>query len=127
MEYNTEKLGGVVGEQYAEPQGRITIANCTEGSHDFRLVNAKDATCVDDGYTGDMVCAGCGEVQSKGEVIKATGEHHYDKGVCTVCGAKDPNYKPPTTGDSGVLLYVGLAVMAIGGSAVVVTRKKERT
>ena len=127
MEYITEKLGGVVGEQYAEPQGRITIANCTEGSHDFRLVNAKDATCVDDGYTGDVVCAGCGEVQSKGAVIKATGEHHYDKGVCTVCGAKDPNYKPPTTGDSGVLLYVGLAVMAIGGSAVVVTRKKERT
>lgn len=127
MEYITEKLGGVVGEQYAEPQGRITIANCTEGSHDFRLVNAKDATCVDDGYTGDVVCAGCGEVQSKGEVIKATGEHHYDKGVCTVCGAKDPNYKPPTTGDSGVLLYVGLAVMAIGGSAAVVTRKKERT
>ena len=127
MEYITEKLGGVVGEQYAEPQGRITIANCTEGSHDFRLVNAKDATCVDDGYTGDVVCAGCGEVQSKGAVIKATGEHHYAKGVCTVCGAKDPNYKPPTTGDSGVLLYVGLAVMAIGGSAAVVTRKKERT
>ena len=86
MEYITEKLGGVVGEQYAEPQGRITIANCTEGSHDFRLVNAKDATCGDDGYTGDVVCAGCGEVQSKGAVIKATGEHHYDKGVCTVCG-----------------------------------------
>ncbi len=127
MEYITEKLGGVVGEQYAEPQGRITIANCTEGSHDFRLVNAKAATCGDDGYTGDVVCAGCGEVQSKGAVIKATGEHHYDKGVCTVCGAKDPNYKLPTTGDSGVLLYVGLAVMAIGGSAVVVTRKKERT
>lgn len=62
--------------------------------------------------------------QSKGAVIKATGEHHYDKGVCTVCGAKDPNYKPPTTGDSGVLLYVGLAVMAIGGSAAVVTRQK---
>lgn len=58
---------------------------------------------------------------------RARSEHHYDKGVCTVCGAKDPNYKLPTTGDSGVLLYVGLAVMAIGGSAVVVTRKKERT
>ena len=95
--------------------------------HSTVVKNAKDATCGDDGYTGDVVCAGCGEVQSKGEVIKATGEHHYDKGVCTVCGAKDPNYKPPTTGDSGVLLYVGLAVMAIGGSAVVVTRKKERT
>ena len=25
MEYITEKLGGVVGEQYAEPQGRITM------------------------------------------------------------------------------------------------------
>lgn len=57
MEYITEKLGGVVGEQYAEPQGRITIANCTEGSHDFRLVNAKDATCGDDGYTGNVVSA----------------------------------------------------------------------
>ena len=54
-------------------------------------------------------------------------ERCFAQGVCTVCGAKDPNYKPPTTGDSGVLLCVGLAVMAIGGSAVVVTRKKERT
>ena len=25
MEYITEVLGGVIGEQYAEPQGRITI------------------------------------------------------------------------------------------------------
>ena len=90
MEYITEKLGGVVGEQYAEPQGRITIANCTEGSHDFRLVNAKAATCGDDGYTGDVVCAGCGEVQSKGAVIKATGgiDALVNAGISAVGGSK---------------------------------------
>ena len=47
--------------------------------------NAKDATCTEEGYTGDKVCKGCGEILEKGE---ATGKiaHDYQDGKCSVCG-----------------------------------------
>ena len=37
------------------------------------LVNERDATCTDDGYTGDLVCLDCGEVVEAGQVIPALG------------------------------------------------------
>ena len=58
MEYITTELNGVVGEQYAKPQGRLTIVN------------------------------------------------------------------NPKTGDSGVVIYMGLAVMALAGTAVVAKKKE---
>ena len=80
-----------------------TVANVTEDvnvkaefeKHTTKLEGKVDATCTTDGYTGDLVCTVCGTVVKQGEVIKATG-HNYVDGVCTVCGAKDPNYVPPT-------------------------------
>ena len=33
-------------------------------------------------------------------VLSAKG-HQYQDGVCTVCGAKDPNVQPTQTGDKG--------------------------
>ena len=33
-------------------------------------------------------------------VLRAKG-HQYQDGVCTVCGAKDPNVQPPETGNEG--------------------------
>ncbi|MDO4942943.1 MAG: CAP domain-containing protein [Lachnospiraceae bacterium] len=85
-----------------------------EHTHTTKLQNAKDATCTEDGYTGDMVCTICGEMLEKGKVIPATGHnyiytdngdgthtaickkcdntymeaHTYEKDVCTHCGAK---------------------------------------
>ena len=47
-------------------------------------VNAKAATCTEDGYTGDVVCKACGKVITKGEVIPATG-HDTE-----IVGAKEP-------------------------------------
>ena len=47
-------------------------------------VNAKAATCTEDGYTGDVVCKACGKVITKGEVIPATG-HDTE-----IVGAKKP-------------------------------------
>lgn len=58
MEYIATELNGVVGEQYAKPQGRLTIVN------------------------------------------------------------------NPKTGDSGVVIYMGLAVMALAGTAVVAKKKE---
>ena len=75
------------------------IINAT--GHQTEVQNAKEATCAEDGYTGDTVCTVCGETVAKGEVIKATGhqtevqnakeatctENGYTGDtVCTVCG-----------------------------------------
>ena len=51
-----------------------------------KLVDKKDATCTEPGYTGDTVCEDCGETVSKGEETSA--EHDY-VGVPTAptCGA----------------------------------------
>ena len=64
-------------------------------------VNAKAATCTEDGYTGDVVCKACGKVITKGEVIPALGhkiklvgakaatcteDGYTGDEVCTVCG-----------------------------------------
>ena len=38
-----------------------------------KVINKKDATCTEDGYTGDMVCAICGKEITKGETIPAKG------------------------------------------------------
>lgn len=69
--------------------------------HSYVLVNAKEATCTEAGYTGDEVCAVCGDVKTKGEVIEPLG-HSFGQWtvileagcftdgirerVCTVCG-----------------------------------------
>ena len=58
-------------------------------------VNAKDASCAAEGYTGDTVCE-CGQTVATGETIPATGNHSYDKGVVTV---------QPTTTKEGVKTY----------------------
>ena len=46
--------------------------------HDDKLTGAKEATCTEPGYTGDMVCTRCGEVHSKGEEIPALGHDYGD-------------------------------------------------
>ena len=46
--------------------------------HDDKLTGAKDATCTEPGYTGDMVCTRCGELHSKGEEIPALGHDYGD-------------------------------------------------
>ena len=75
-------------------KARITaVAPCTHSN--TTLVGAKDATCAEEGYTGDTVCE-CGETIAKGEVIPATGEHDYHNGSCSVCGGKDPDYQEPS-------------------------------
>ncbi|MBE6757084.1 MAG: leucine-rich repeat domain-containing protein, partial [Ruminococcaceae bacterium] len=48
------------------------------------VIDAKDATCGDAGYTGDTVCAACGELIKEGEEIPATGDHVWDDGVVTI-------------------------------------------
>ena len=63
---------------------------------DVILTGAIAATCTEPGYTGDQVCAVCGETVSTGEAIPALG-HDWDDGVVT---------KAPTCTEDGVLTYI---------------------
>ena len=92
-------------------------------------MGAKDATCTEDGYTGNEVCKVCQTVVKQGEVIPALG-HDYKDGKCSRCGAEEPTtpVEPgkPATGDSSTLvLWVsGMLVCALG-AGLMLRRKKE--
>ena len=110
--------------------------------HDHTTRTETPATCTQDGSV-TVTCDDCGAVLST-ETIPATG-HDYKDGKCTVCGAADPDYRPEQpedpgqpekpeqpedpgvrTGDSGVLLYMGLMLLALTGSAWVLRKKRAR-
>ncbi len=110
--------------------------------HDHTTRTETPAACTQDGSV-TVTCDDCGAVLST-ETIPATG-HDYKNGKCTVCGAADPDYRPEQpedpdqpekpeqpanpgvkTGDSGVLLYMGLMLLALTGSAWVLRKKRAR-
>ena len=65
--------------------------------HTEKTVPAKEANCTEPGLTEGKVCE-CGEVLVAQEEIPALG-HDFKDGVCTRCGAKDPDYKPDVNND----------------------------
>ena len=60
-----------------------------------KVINKKDATCTENGYTGDTVCAICGKEITKGEAIPANG-HSWNEGEITTS---------PTCENAGVKTY----------------------
>lgn len=46
---------------------------CTHFNQEWMY--AYDGNCIDDGYTGDLVCVDCGEILEEGETITAPGQH----------------------------------------------------
>ena len=86
------------GKEYTDTKTETLPAT----GHDTELVGAKDATCTEDGYTGDEVCKVCGVTVKQGEVIPALG-HDYKDGKCSRCGAEEPTtpVEPGKPGDSG--------------------------
>ena len=111
---------------FADENNHFTVDQHTS----TKLVGAKDATCTEEGYTGDLVCTQCGMVIQSGTVIEKL-PHTYENGVCTVCGAKDPNYQPedgtsPDTGDSSnLVLFAGLLLISGAGLGSILLRKKK--
>ena len=92
-------------------------------THSYTSAVTKEATCTTDGVR-TYTCS-CNETYT--EVIPATG-HTYVDGVCTVCGAADPNYEPDvpevtlssiSATYSGGSVPVGTAVNSL--SSIVVT------
>ena len=68
--------------------------------HRFEEIILKAPTCTKSGMKQN-VCKFCGATNGQA-IIPATGEHTYKNGVCTECGAKDPDYdKTPDSSDKG--------------------------
>ena len=51
----------------------LLLSGCACKHPEVTTVNAVEATCTEDGYTGDAQCTKCNEIVTKGEAIPATG------------------------------------------------------
>lgn len=77
LNWNTAADG--TGTPYADKATVNLTENTTlyaqwEDNHSLtKVINKKDATCTENGYTGDTVCAICGKEITKGETIQAKG------------------------------------------------------
>ena len=77
LNWNTAADG--TGDSYADKATVNLTENTTlyaqwQDNHSLtKVINKKDATCTEDGYTGDTVCAICGKEITKGEAIEAKG------------------------------------------------------
>ena len=110
-----DKINVTVTETQRNDQTVENVETLAADLHtETETVNAKAATCTEDGYTGDVVCKVCGKVITKGEVIPATG-HDTE-----IVGAKEPTCtEDGYTGDEvcktcGVTVKKGEVVKATG-------------
>ena len=76
-----------VCEVCQQPYGELNKNNHTGGTE---VKDTKDATCTENGYTGDTCCKGCGAKLESGKVIPAAGHKGgtatcKDKALCEVC------------------------------------------
>ena len=51
------------------------------GHQHTKIIDQKDATCEENGYSGDTYCEDCKQTIKTGKVIKATGHDWYDKNM----------------------------------------------
>ena len=77
--------------------GACDTKTFTYGSLDFynhdgdtEIYNVRDASCTEEGYTGDIYCNGCGEMIESGNIIEAKGHIGgtatcSEKAVCDIC------------------------------------------
>ena len=128
----------------------LAYVDGAEHIHTETIINAVEADCGNDGYTGDKVCSTCNAVLEMGSVIKADGNHHWSEwknqeGIaytfreCWGCGGSEylnaPDAAPklegtaistpsPATGDaSNITLWMMLAV-AMAGLAMMIKKNR---
>ena len=92
LNWNTAADG--TGDSYADGATVNLTENTTlyaqwEDNHSLtKVINKKDATCTEEGYTGDTVCAICGKEITKGKTIQAKGHTEViDPAVEPTCTA----------------------------------------
>ena len=127
------------------------FSNEAPHTHTVTLVKGTPATCTAMGVTTYTATVEFGKhtyTATKAVTDISMEDHQYVDGVCTVCGAKDPDYVEPTqqpqatdkpaatqqpdtvppTGDAGQLMvYVAAmgAAALLMGAAVAVRKRKE--
>ena len=73
-----------VVEDYVIPKDPTNHVNPETGEAAGTYIkNAKEATCTEDGYTGDTYCEGCDALIQEGEAIPATGHAYGEWEVTT--------------------------------------------
>lgn len=116
-------------------QAMIPAEKCQHTDTEIR--DQKDASCTEEGYTGDVYCKNCGELIESGEPISKT-SHTYKDGICTVCKAKNPSANlsekektdtqasaaSPKTGDENHAGVFG-AMLLLSAMTIVAFRKKK--
>ena len=120
-----DKINVTVTETERNDQTVNNAETLTADLHtETETVNAKAATCTEDGYTGDVVCKACGKVITKGEVIPALG-HKIE-----LVGAKEPTCtEDGYTGDEvcticGEIVKKGEVIPALGHKIKLVGAKE---
>ena len=85
---------GFVCHFYGEiSQGEEPTPGCQHSN--TTIVDAKAATCTENGHTGKTVCNDCGQTINYGSTTSPNG-HSYANGACTVCGAAKPTSETVT-------------------------------
>lgn len=97
---NVDNAGNVTGVHEGTVDITAVYGNFTDtktvqvtGHPNIELKNAKEATCKEEGYTGDQICKDCGATVEAGKTIPKK-EHNWDSGkittqvTCTEPGAK---------------------------------------
>ena len=93
------------------------LAALEKAGHNPELKNAKPATCTEDGYTGDTVCAICNKEITKGETIQSKG-HSWNEGEITTS---------PTCENAGAKTYTCTVCNATKTEAITATGHTEVT
>ena len=89
-------MPGIKTYTCAECLGTKTEEIPATGKHEnTEIRNAKESTCAEEGYTGDIYCKDCGTKVSTGQKIDKK-EHMWDSGVVTI---------PPTCVQRGEKTY----------------------
>lgn len=73
-----------------------TISKAADKHLHSEIRDKKDATCKDEGYTGDTYCTDCGKKISSGKTIVKTDNHNWNTGEITTS---------PTCKDTGVKTF----------------------
>ena len=94
---------------------QVTLDGCAHANTETR--NQKEATCTENGYTGDIYCIDCQKVIELGTVITATGHQHTQVRDKVEAGCETTGYTGDTyCTDCGAMIATGSVVAAKGHS-----------
>ena len=123
----------------AEGTEEITLAETVieAKGHNVVKIEAKAPTCTEAGNSVYYKCSECGKCWSDSTAQNSIDEasmtipakgHTYEDGVCTVCGAEDPDYVAPS-GCGSAIAFGGASFAAAGvlAAAVLVIFRKKRS